>query len=330
MTIKDIAKEAGVSIATVSRIINNSEHSVRPSTREKVMRVIKKHDFHINSMASGLKSSKTFVVAYIMPNITTFFMEIAKGLGNILSMYNYSLIFADTDFDKNKELDILRKLISRKVDGIVLSTMFKNSESVEICKKHNIPIVLADRGIESADVNSVLWNDYEGARELTEYIIAMGHKKIAIERTLSSVSTGTDRYNGYLSALKSANIELVQDFISQENSHMMDSYHHVFTMLTKSDRPTCILCTNNIMVQGALKAINQLKLHIPEDISLVSIGNLSTNSYGLTSITCAKQDSIKLGELAGKNILDLMCGKDDVPSRVVKMELDIKDSVKKI
>ncbi len=304
MTIKDIAKEAGVSIATVSRVLNDSEHAVNENTRKKVLEIVKKYNFNPNTLASGLKSNRTYLIAVVVADITNpFFMDIGKGIENAIGNQKYSLVFADTHGDAKKELEVVKKLISRRIDGIVLASVSEKEDVLKECKKKKVPVVQVDRQIDDEDTNAVLWEDFRLAYALAEHVIDKGHTNVAIENTRLGCSTGQNRLQGYLEAFKNQGIRIGEENISASNFEMQDAYEHVKSLLEKPKCPTCIICSNNIMVKGSLKAIQEKGFSIPEDISICCFGNIETNEYNLTDITNIQQDTRLMGRKAGELLL---------------------------
>ncbi len=304
MTIKDIAKEANVSIATVSRVLNDSEHAVNENTRKKVLEIVEKYNFNPNTLASGLKSNRTYLIAVVVADIANpFFMEIGKGIERVIGNQKYNLVFADTHGDSRKELEVVKKLISRKVDGIILSSVSEKQDVLKECRKKKVPVVQVDRRICDEDTNTVLWEDFGLAYELAEYVIKKGHKNVAVENTRLSCSTGLNRLKGYQEAFRDHGMELDPEKISASNFEFRDAYAHVKKMLELKDRPTCIICSNNIMVKGSLKAIREKGLRIPQDISICCFGNVETNDYNLTDITNIQQDTGLMGQKAGELLL---------------------------
>ena len=304
MTIKDIAKEAGVSIATVSRVLNDSEHAVNENTRKKVLEIVKKYNFNPNTLASGLKSNRTYLIAVVVADITnSFFMDIGKGIENAIGNQKYSLVFADTHGDEKKELEVVKKLINQKIDGIVLASVSEKEDVLKECRKKNVPVVQVDRQIDDEDTNAVLWEDFRLAYTLAEHVIDKGHTNVAIENTRLGCSTGQHRLQGYLEAFRSQGIRIDEENISASNFEMQDAYEHVKSLLEKPKCPTCIICSNNIMVKGSLKAIQEKGLSIPEDISICCFGNIETNEYSLTDITNIQQDTRLMGRKAGELLL---------------------------
>lgn len=304
MTIKDIAKEAGVSIATVSRVLNDSEHAVNENTRKKVLEIVKKYNFNPNTLASGLKSNRTYLIAVVVADITnSFFMDIGKGIENAIGNQKYSLVFADTHGDEKKELEVVKKLISRKIDGIVLASVSEKEDVLKECRKKNVPVVQVDRQIDDEDTNAVLWEDFRLAYTLAEHVIDKGHANVAIENTRLGCSTGQHRLQGYLEAFRNQGIRIGEENISASNFEMQDAYEHVKSLLGKPKCPTCIICSNNIMVKGSLKAIQEKGFSIPEDISICCFGNIETNEYNLTDITNIQQDTRLMGRKAGELLL---------------------------
>lgn len=306
-TIKDIAQKAGVSISTVSRVINGN-YPVRESVQKKVKSVMEELDFHPNAIARSLRSRKSKLIGFIIADLSNqFFMDIAKGLEKEIETIDDQLLIASSDNEPAKESKIINALIERNIDGLVIASSGGESLlAIEKCKENGIPVVLIDRSFDEIDVSQVLWDDFEVSISLVEKLISAGHKKIACVNVMLSNPTGKLRLDGYLKALQNNDIEIDESIISGSNFGPDEAYDFVIKTFSSISRPTAIFCTNNQMAFGALRAFNELGIIVGKDVSMVLFGNLLAHNYYPLSITHSDQDGVNMGAVAGKLLIDAM------------------------
>ncbi len=322
VTIVDIARKTGVSISTVSRVINGN-YPVKTSVKEKVKKAMDEMNYYPNTAARSLRNQSTYLMAFVIADLSNrFFMEIAKGLESVIMPYGYQLVISATEGDEEKEDKIVQLLLNRQIDGLFLASSSENQTIIEKCKKANTPLILVDRAIDGIVFNQVIWNDKETTENLTSYLINKGHRKIGIINVSLNASTGKRRLQGYLSALANSGIEVNKDYISGSNFDSSQSYAFMKKTLELENPPTAFVCCNNVMLDGALAAANELKLKINEDIDLVVFGNAECNKYLPTKITSAYQDTIKMGKTAGAMMMEILqSGKKEIEQVVIATEL---------
>ena len=319
-TIKDIAQKAGVSISTVSRVMNDN-YPVSKIARERVCKIIKELDYRPNAIARSLRSNHTNLVALIVADISNqFFMQIAKGLEKQIETIGKNLLIAASSGSAEKEIKIINTFIERKIDGLVIaSSGSKSINEIKKCLKFHIPVVLIDRAIPDINVNQVLWDDYRTSYNLVNRLVQEGHRKIGIVNVTLSHYTGTRRFAGYKQALTDAGIPLSERFISPSNFNEEDAYNWVLSLLSSHDRPTAIFCVNNIMTDGTLRAMRDLSLSVGTDISIVAFGQPLANTYLSVKIPYAQQDSLLMGKTAGKLLIQIIKNEIDgqIPQTII-------------
>lgn len=302
-TIKDIAEKAGVSITTVSRVINGN-YPVSKDTEARVRAAMKETDFHPNAVAQSLRNNRTNLVALIIADLSNqFFMEIAKGLETKVEEMGASLMIASSGNSPEREEKIIERLIARKVDGLVIASSGKGSiPAIRKIQKSGIPLVLVDRPLDEVDVNQILWNDSSVAYKLTELLIQNGHKKIGAVNVTLTNRTGKLRYEGFLKALEDNGIPVTEKYVSDSNFGEEEAYRFVSRIMNEDDRPTALVAMNNIMAMGTLRALRDLGLSVGEDVSLVVFGNIGRSQYLPLPVTHAFQDSLSMGAIAGETL----------------------------
>lgn len=308
-TIKDIAQKAGVSISTVSRVINGN-YPVSSDVQYRVKKVMEELDFHPNAIARSLRSRKSKLIGFIIADLSNqFFMDIAKGLEKEIDKIDNQLLIASSYNEPEKESKIINSLIERNIDGLVIASSGGESlTAIEKCRENGIPVVLIDRSFNEIDVSQVLWNDFEASVDLVERLIKEGHRRIACLNVMLSNPTGKHRLDGYIKALSDNRIEIDESIISGSNFGPDEAYEFVMKVFSSKDRPTAIYCTNNQMAFGALRAFNELGLYVGKDVSMVLFGNLLAHNYYPLSITHSNQDGENMGAVAGQLLIKAMNG----------------------
>lgn len=321
-TIKDIATLAQVSITTVSRVINGN-YPVSQEARERVEDAIRKLHYRPNAVARGLRHNRTNLVAMVVPDISNpFFMEAAKGLEQSLLPSERNLVIASSDSSPEKERHLLNALLERRVDGLVIASVDHQFDAIHNFFQMDTPVVLIDRSVEGLEANEVRWNDSETSCRLTEELIKNNHTRIGIVNVTLENLNGRARLEGYLEAIARAGIPLRREYISPSGFSRQDACEFVRKVMSLPEPPTALFCANNIMVEGTLRALDELGLKIWQDVSLVAFGNLICNRYISPGITCAMQDGLEMGEKAGEILCSLL-EKENLPPRQIILDAPI-------
>ena len=305
-TMKDVARLAGVSISTVSHVINKTRY-VEPETREKVYEAIKTLGYRPNILASSLRKRVTNTIGLIISNITNlFYPEVVRGVEDLLAKYNYNLILCNSDENVEKEKNYIEVLFSRRVDGLIItpSKSSETRENLDLFREKNIPVVLVDRKIEGLEEDVVLADNIEGTYEAISYLISLGHKRIGIITGPLDTTTGCERLEGYLKALEDKGIKKDDNLIYEGDFKEEGGYKGVEALLNISNPPTAIFTSNNLMALGALKKITELGLKIPQDLSLVSFDDMDWFPYFSPPLTAVYQPAYELGETAVKLLFE--------------------------
>lgn len=332
-TLRDVATLAEVGISTVSRVINGN-YPVSEETKLKVMKAIEILNYRPNGIARSLKSQKTWVIGAIVADISNpFYMQLIKGVENIVSLENYSIIIASTDENQEKEKKIINLLLDRQVDGLVIASCQWNNEFFKNLTSINTPIVMADRYIKDVDYDLVIENNESASYELTSHLIKMGHNKICVVCGSNNISTSYTRYLGYENALKKFNLPIIEEYIINGSiNSIYENASRFFDKIPKDKLPTAIYATNNTRAEIIIKILHERGIKIPEDISLVSYGDITNSFMYPIKLTHVVQDILQIGKKTGEILLDKLSNNNSsrIKEYIINASICYGDSVKKL
>lgn len=306
-TIKDIAQKAQVSVATVSRALNGSS-CVTDAMRERVMAASQELGYVPNSIAKSLKTNSTYTIGFLVPDISNHFLiSIARTMEDIVSHQQYNLILCSTGNRADRELDYLKMLMSRNVDGLILNTTGHNDEFI-LKMNRQTPMVLLNRRIRNSGFRGDLvdTNNHLGSYLLTRQLLSLGHRKIFVVRGPLHLSNSQERFQGFVDAMAEAGVTVDEsypyvytgDFLMQSG---MEAVNHFAAM---EDRPTAILSLNNMLTVGVLEQLHARNIRVPEHVSLVSYDAINNMDLMITRPTSATFDTAAIGEQLGRAILE--------------------------
>jgi LacI family transcriptional regulator len=329
-TIYDVAKRAGISAMTVSRVING-KRDVKPETREKVLKAIEEIGYVPNSLARSFVLQKTKTVGLVITDITNpFFTTLARGVEDTAMKSQFSVIFCNTDEDPEKELLYLEVLARKRVDGVILASASGKKGPLKSLLIKNIPIVLIDREIEGLDdIDIVKGDSVYGAYILTKHLIDLGHRRIGIIVGSRNISTAEDRVEGYKKALIESGIPIEKELIKFSRYSREDGYKCTKELLTLEERPTAIFGGNNFIAIGSMMAIKELGLRVSEDIALVSFDDIESLSQVYPFLTVVTQPAYTMGVIATELLIRRIEGRDKIKERrevVLRPELIVRRS----
>lgn len=332
VTIYDVAREANVSMATVSRVVNGNPN-VKPATRKKVVEVIERLGYRPNAVARGLASKKTTTVGVIIPDIaSTFFAELARGIEDIATMYKYNIILSNSDQNKDKELHLLNTMLGKQVDGLVFMGGNITAEHVEEFKKSPVPIVLAGSIEESSSIPTVNINYEQASYDAVQAFISEGHKEIAfVVGPLIEPINKDKKLVGYKRALADAGIEYQENLIF-EGDYTYDSGIEAFEKLHEDGRkPTAVLVGSDEMALGVIHGAQDKGLKVPGDIEVISSDNTKLTLMVRPQLTTIVQPLYDIGAVAMRLLTKLM-NKESVDDNnvVLPHRIESRDSTKSI
>lgn len=307
VTIYDVAREAGVSMATVSRVVNNNPN-VKPQTRKKVFEAIERLGYRPNAVARGLASKKTTTVGVVIPDISnTIFSELARGIEDIANMYHYNIILCNADKKKDKEIRVINTLLEKQVDGLLFMGGAVTDEHLQAFKTSSVPIVLCATKDDNNAFASVDIDHEQAAFDAVNLLIQNGHRNIAmISGTLQDPANGFARYQGYKRALEAADIPLQEDYVRIGNYRYESGLEVAKHFLELSERPTAIFAATDEMAIGAMHTIQDSGLRVPDDVSIISVDNIRMASMVRPQLTTVAMPMYDIGAVSMRLLTKLM------------------------
>jgi LacI family transcriptional regulator len=313
-TINDVAKRAGVAPITVSRVINNSGY-FSEATQKRVESAIADLGYVPNRLARGLRTKRSNVLALVMTDISNpFFTTVARGVEDTAGEAGYTVTYCNTDESESKEKNYLDLLIQQQVDGILLVPARSTADSVNYLQQHGKHVVVLDRRVPGAETDVVRCDSEEGAYRLTRLLLDLGHRRIAMLGGPEGVSTAEDRLTGYRRAMAESGMEAASDLIQFGSFTQISGYEMAGLVISLTPRLTAIFAANNFIAIGALKALQDRALKVPEDIALVTFDDLPQALIIHPFLTVATQPAYKMAQEGTRLLLarlkDAAAGKD--------------------
>ena len=345
---KDVAKRAGVSIATVSHVVNGTRF-VSDETRQKVLDAIDALNYRPNAVARGLVTNLTRKIGLVISELTPFFTVVARSVEDEFLSHQYNIILCDTDEDPERENDVLHLLATQQIDGLIIAPTGVRSASLLALAESEVPIVQIDRRSPGLGTPFVGVNNEEGTYQAIRYLIGLGHKRVACLIDLDVISTQQERLNGWKRALREAQLPVDDDLIVRADPHfygvppgaavsppatwpaaqrqkMPSAYELLQSMLKSAQRPSAIFVANTQLTLGTLYAFRACGLRCPEDISLVSFDDHDWAPLFNPPLTVVYQPAYRIGQTAAQLLMKMINGESiEVPS-LMPAELIIRAS----
>lgn len=325
--IYDVARAAGVSISTVSHVLNGTRF-VSEETKARVYRAVKELNYRPSSLARALVRQETRMIALVVPdNVNPFFAELARGIEDYGFRAGYNVILCNSDRDASKELAYLDMLISKRVDGVIYMGLDNRTETLQPLLEQSIPLVAFDQEHEAIDV--VLLNNYEGGYDATRYLIELGHRRIACIGGPDPLTRSGLRVRGYEKALSEAGISPEPALILSGDWSFRSGQEAARQFFELPVPPTAIFACNDTMAIGAMSFLQQKGLVVPRDVSVIGFDNITLSTFCTPRLTTLGTLSADVGRRLCQLLLDRINGQlPPEPQRhLVTGSLIIRDSV---
>jgi LacI family transcriptional regulator, fructose operon transcriptional repressor len=299
-SIKDVAEAAGVSTATVSRVLSNGLH-VRPEVRERVMATVERLGYRPNLVARSLRSQQSSTIGLIVSDISNpFFTAISRAVEDTAYQQGFNVLLCNTDENPEKEAIYLNLMRDTSVAGAIMSP---TRQTIASFTDSNLPyhIVVIDRSISNGDVDSVLLDNVDAAYRLITHLVEQGY--IRIGALCSEMSTGLERQLGYEKALRTHGLAPKSEYMKYVSPNAEAGYEATVKMLDLDEPPDALFTVNSLIAEGALKAIRERNLTIPDDIALVSFDETTWSSLVQPAITLIAQPTYEIGKTAAELLI---------------------------
>jgi DNA-binding LacI/PurR family transcriptional regulator len=304
-TIHHVAKQAGVSTATVSHVLNNTRY-VSDETRERVLQVVRELHYYPSAVARGLATQETKTVGVIVSDIANpFFTTLFKGIEQKLAPLGYDLILENTGEHPEEQEYSLKMLLTKQVDGIILAPTGHPSPMLQLLKDKGMPIVFVDRPIPGAELPLVEVNNQQAAFEATSHLIGDGHRRIGV---ILGLDTTPNRLAGYVKAMEHHGLPVDKALLYRGSSSLENGLEGANALLSHSAPPTAIFTANNLMTLGALHALRQLGLRCPQDIGMIGFDDTDWAAIFTPPLTVVRQPTRQIGQTAAELLHQLMSG----------------------
>ena len=331
VTIKDVAKLAGVSISTVSRVINDSK-PVTDEVKQRVLDVIKETGYVPNPLARSLVTKKSKLIGVIVPEVSDSFVnEILNGIEAVAKMYDYDILLVNTYSDKQQEIDSIRLLKTKQVEGIVMVSWILDEDHVNYMKESRIPAVYISKTARDYDIYTVSTSNENATYDMTKYLIENNHKEIALLMTSKEETIlEAERRTGYERALRDNNIEVRDELIKHGNTDYEGGYNSMKELIDDKIIPSAVFVTGDEAAVGAINAIFDAGYNVPQDISVVGFNVTKLAKLYRPKLTTVFLPLFDLGAVSIRALIKLINGepveekKIELPYQIMERESVIK------
>lgn len=334
-TLQTIADLVNVSRSTVSRVLNNKwkEYGISQVTANKITSRAENLHYLKNEAARSLRKKKTFTIGVIVRDITNpFYSQLVRFVESALYTKGYTIIICNTGYDLDKEKGHINVLLSRRVDGIILSTIQKSIENISIINERNVPLALFDCQIDGFEADSILVDNEAGTMGAVNYLISQGHEKIVYIGGDSYDSNNQLRFAGYKKALSKAGLPIHKNYVKHGSYTFKHGYEAATELLRSNDVPTAFFAANNRIVLGAWKGINDCGLQIPDDVSIVGFDDFETATMLPSPLTVIRQPLREMALKAVNLLLSRIDNMNNMPyvASMLKTELVLRNSIRNV
>jgi LacI family transcriptional regulator len=320
VSLRDVAKRAGVSPMTVSRVINNAA-SVKRETRDRVEAIIRSMGYIPNRLAQGLISQRSGTIGLILPDVANpFFAHVLRAAEITARRQGYRLLVCNTEGDVALERDYIHNLISHQVDGLIVAPVGDRSRTGLLpLVSRKYPLVLLDRSVAGIECDLVQGDSTGGAQRLVAHLLAIGHKRIAMILGPNDVSTSRERYAGYCEALKAAGLPLESDLIVETTVDMPGGYRAMQQILQLDERSSAVFAVNNMTAMGAMQALREQGVSVPEHVGLVCFDDVEHLAILAPFMTVVDQPAEAFGSMAAQMVAERIAGRASEKPRILRL-----------
>ncbi len=329
-TMKDLARETGLSLATISKYINGG--NVLERNKKSIDEAVEKLDFRINTLARALKTNRTMTVGVIIPEFSNlFFTTIAAGIESTLSRHGYGILLCDSRATRRGEQDAVEFLVNKQVDGIIAVSSYDGMTTFSSARKRNVPVVLFDNVPPNRIFDVVTTDNLNASREATSYLLSMGHVKCGVICGQNEVYTARERLAGYLDAFRRIGLEPDMGLVEVSEYNLNGGYEGFMRLHERRPDMTAVFATSYDITIGAIMAVQKLRISIPEQLSFVGFDDILLSEIIRPRLTLVSQPTHRIGSVVANHLRKLMTGVEPAGKTiVVTNRLVMGESVLKI
>lgn len=321
-TIKDVAKLAEVSTATVSRVINSPER-VNPKTQESVYRAMEICRYKYNALARGFATKRSHTIGLIVPTITNpVFSESVRGVQDFASEKGYHVILGNSDYQYEQESMLIDVFLERQVDGLIITSTDLKGNALKNLLNDEFPFVLLYSSVKSGPMSCIGIDNFSGGYLAVKHLVDLNHRRIGMLAGKFHFSDRSfHRWNGYKKCLKDHQIFFDSNLLVQTRYGLMEGQEGFKRLFLKGNQPTAVFCSNDMLAIGAMEGARQLGLRIPQDVSIIGFDDMQISSFISPSLSTIIQPTYEMGRLGAEVLLNRI---DNKFQRPVHKFLDIK------
>ncbi|WP_059105769.1 LacI family DNA-binding transcriptional regulator [Shouchella shacheensis] len=300
VTIYDVAKRAGVSTATVSKVINN-RGKISAKTKAKVLKVMEELNFEPSMFAAALTVKRSYTIGLLLPNLANpFFAEIARKIEDRAHERGYNIFMCNTDNNEEKEAKYVSLLRRHSVDGIIVASAFSNLTVLDQLFNDNIPVAVVSQDIPALSLNTVTVNDFKGGYQATNYLLSLNHTNIAV--IAEDLRSSSDRIKGFEVAHEDAGVPFNKEFIRHGFSSVEGAMEETRKLLKSDQHPTAIFACNDLLAMGVMQVAQEYNIQIPQELSIIGFDNTVLALSSVPALTTMAQPFDEMG----KQVVDLL------------------------
>ncbi len=330
--ITDIVLKTGLSLSTVSRVLNGKAEQFRigKKSQQKILEAAKELNYIPNHYAANLKSGKSNTIALIVPSLNNpFFADLASSINSEIRKYGYTTMISDSEEDVKVEEMVLQQLVSRNIEGMVIAPCGNEFEHIQQLHEQGLPIICIDRYFEELDIPFVSTDNYDGAYTATKYLIENGHKRISCIQGVKSSTPNRLRIKGFVTAMEDAGLsdyKIVGDEFSAQNGYL-----ETRLLFQQKEIPTAIFTLSNTIAMGCMKALKEMNIDIPQDVSLITFDDHPYLDYLSTPLSCIAQPVSDISKIAVKFLFSKINDTETIKQQILlKPEMKFKQSVSRV
>nr|WP_221261127.1 LacI family DNA-binding transcriptional regulator [Anoxybacillus tengchongensis] len=333
-TIKDIAKAAGVSVTTVSRALNGYS-DVSEKTRKKIMDIAKQLNYSPNTLARSLVMNKSKTIGLLVSGMTrsalkdNFTFEVMTGVNDYIAKTDYDVILFNTNSTKQREKTYSQLCRERRVDGVILQGIKTDDPYLTEVVESDIPCVLIDIPIQSDRVGYVTTDNVYGAKKAVQHLLELGHRNIAMMNGHDYAFVSKQRLQGFCEAMQEANVPIRKEWIVNGDFSEEMAEARAYELFTKHENITAMFCASDLMALGVMKALKQLGLRVPEDVSVVGYDDILLASYVSPALTTIAQNKFQMGYEAASMLIDMLEG-NEAKVVTLRTQLVVRESTAEV